>query len=504
MVDSTTQWALCWVLVQSYHAFASTPSGESAQSAVIYKFFDSKVQVGNDCIKTNLRQVLFEHKYPQIETAALRTKSLSKPCRLFRWTLRGGHTLLDAEYSDDIQMISSDLTSDLSGFVSTIFLSDEDGSYNYAKQMLPVSDLNSSLAEKDLMEMDDPLLPPLIANFTVTNARTGREYLKLVREQAASLNIDSAPSIRHVVVSKSGTYIPYDLKEEPSESCNDDDVKPYPKQRHHSFHPSRNRKSDKVNISKFLDDRKECHSWHIFEQRLFWLREQLCDKRSQNNVQRTVPCSISRSSWQQQSCVFDTEGCIPLLKHLVTLTDHQISQHLTSEISRLAESNTKEIFDTLEQQAQRLFALLVAAPRSCISTLQVMSLQAACAACRHRLARPAEAQAFARVAQATATIDVVMAVVGALGSGRRMCGMPRRRPRDRPEEPDARALLAGRWGRAGQGVRLWEGGRVAEMGGEGTAVSEAGVAEGRWYAGVKVLRESQVRRAQRYPSQFAI
>jgi hypothetical protein len=385
-------------------------------------------------------------------------------------------------------MISSDLSSDLSGFVSTIFFSDEDNSYKYAKQMLPVSDLNSSLAEKDLKEMEDPSLPALLVNGTKDFVRTGREYLKYVRREAEALQIQTAPSVKHVILTKTGAYIPYDLKADPSDSFEDERLE----------HSARNQKktpefcstvppvnTDALDLRAFLGARERVHDWQAFEHRFFSLREQLARRRASYLVDSAV--SPVQAKAARNACLEAIGlGRPPRLLDVVPLAEGDLLDLIDCQAAAVAAQGGGGACQA-RLHAQWMFALLVATPAALIDPACVASIDAACASVRARLLASGGAPRFVAAAGCVSALDVLAAAARALRPGHRRG--PRRRQRGRAAEPGAARLQGGRWGEGLSGLRaaVTAGGRAVWIEGESTALSDAGVEEGRWYAGVKVL-----------------
>jgi hypothetical protein len=398
--------------------------------------------------------------------------------RRFLLRLRGGTNVGHQSDCERIRMISSDLTSDLSGFVSTIFLSDED-SYHYAKQMLPVSDLNSSLAEKDLQEMEDPALPALILNDSLKYARTGREYLKLVRQEASSLNITSNPSIKHVVIKKSGTYIPCKLQAAASSFSDVDSAANYwPK----LSNVTANQDADMLNLGKVLADWDACHDWRVFKQRFCWLSGQLHRKRAEILRSSASRMVAVRSSWHLNDSV-------PILSFFLSRSDDEIWTSINTEIIELA--STPVDISEARRRTQKLFALILVAPMQSFDILH--ALESACGSCRCCVLASIDLNSELPMPaiEVIAALDVVVAAARALrckldGDSALSC-RHRRGPRLRRVEPKMERLMRGRWIMKGSRAQLLEDGRIAEIVGESTVLSEALVTEGRWYAAVKVL-----------------
>lgn len=96
-----------------------------------------------------------------------------------------------------------DSTSDVSGFVSTIFLSGDSegrGFDDALRQALPVSDIESKSIDRDFLGMaQDPNLPPLRDDAVPrTKALTGRQFLRMVRRETAAMNLTSEPAVKEV------------------------------------------------------------------------------------------------------------------------------------------------------------------------------------------------------------------------------------------------------------------------------------------------------------------
>lgn len=119
--------------------------------------------------------------------------SVDRPCMQLR--LRGGRGNIDqdsappglADWSAGVNSESSEV-SDVTGMVSTIFFSSSDGSEHDMSlpQVLPVSDIASRSLDRDVKEfMEDQFLPPLTREWAEDLPRTGRQYLRHVRRQAA-------------------------------------------------------------------------------------------------------------------------------------------------------------------------------------------------------------------------------------------------------------------------------------------------------------------------------
>ena len=155
--------------------------------------------------------------------------SVERPCMQLR--LRGGRGNIYqdsappglVDWSAGVNSESSEV-SDVTGMVSTIFFSSSDGSEHDMSlpQVLPVSDIASCSLDRDFKEfVGDQYLPPLTREWAGDLPRTGRQYLRHVRREAALNYMPVRPLVTKRIID-SRDYVPAALADSFKDSLDSD------------------------------------------------------------------------------------------------------------------------------------------------------------------------------------------------------------------------------------------------------------------------------------------
>jgi hypothetical protein len=160
---------------------------------------------------------------------SLARHSLVGPCTQLR--LRGGRGDIDqdsanpglADWSAGVNAESSEV-SGVTGMVSTIFFSSSEGSEHDMSlpQVLPVSDIASRSLDRDYKEfVEDQYLPPLTREWAGDLPRTGRQYLRHVRREAALNYMPVRPLVTKRIIDPRD-YVPAALADSYKDSLDSD------------------------------------------------------------------------------------------------------------------------------------------------------------------------------------------------------------------------------------------------------------------------------------------
>jgi hypothetical protein len=163
------------------------------------------------------------------EVLSLAQHSVERPCMQLR--LRGGRGNIDqdsappglVDWSAGVNSESSEV-SDVTGMVSTIFFSSSDGSGHDMSlpQVLPVSDIASRSLDRDFKEfVEDQYLPPLTREWAGGLPRTGRQYLRHVRREAALNYMPVRPLVTKRIIDPRD-YVPAALADSFKDSLDSD------------------------------------------------------------------------------------------------------------------------------------------------------------------------------------------------------------------------------------------------------------------------------------------